>query len=331
MNRTTQMMAAILMMIFVASFSSCKKNEEKKDTTNTFSCDGETYRVLGGLQLFDGRSPANSNAVEVVLVGEEYSLIFSLFVPTSNKSLVAHNYQQNTNRAAYTVKSGMVVILDEEWEAELLYDIDNINIDVSVSSDSTYTINISGTVDGSPLTGNYTGALQWIDNTVSAAPGNAFNHHGESYAISQAAQMYMGSTPANTSGVALFFSDGYNEFMLIFFVPSNKDRLVAHSYAQNTNGAAYTTLEGSVGVDEGDGYEEQYAIDDVAVTVAQSGNIYTIDVSGSAGGSPFACHYAGELNWVDGSDEIWEWTAQSKSKARQPIFERLERRINAGQ
>jgi hypothetical protein len=321
-KKIVKMMAAIGLTLFAAMFTSCKKEQAEKDTRNTFVYDGETYAVAEGVQMFAGRVYPNANGVMLLLKSDEYVLALALLVPTNKDRLVAHNYAQDNTHNPYTVPEGAIGYFDENGEFDPVYEIENIDVDVSISEE-TYTVNITGTIDGSPLTGNYTGPLQWIDESFGQ---NNFSRGNYSYPISKAVQLFMGETPANTNGVALMLGDNSNVFVLIFFVPKNKDRLVAHDYEQNNNGTVYTTLDGSICNIDGNGeFEIVYGVENIDATVSLTGETYTINITGISDGLPFTCNYIGTSEWEDGSDQEWPWTAQNHSKTIdiRPLSERF--------
>ena len=168
-KKNFRMMTIVCMALFAAMFSSCKKDEDKKDDRNTFSYDGETYAVIEGVQLYTGKSSANSNGIILMLRSDQYVLGLMLFVPTNKDRLVAHSYVLNDTKAPYTVHSGAIGYIDGDGDFEPMYEIEDLDIDVSLSKE-TYTVNVSGAVDGSPLTGNYTGELAWSDRNDLSEP-----------------------------------------------------------------------------------------------------------------------------------------------------------------
>lgn len=170
------MMAAISLMLFAAMFSSCKKDDKKQeDARNTFTCDGETYSVNTAAQLFMGETPFNTNGVSLLLADDNgIGILLVLFVPTNKDRLVAHDYVQNNNGAAYTIGNAAIVEIDEDGNSDLLYEVEDVTAKVSLTG-GTYTINITGSVDDLPLTGNYTGELSWIDGSDEEWPWLAQN------------------------------------------------------------------------------------------------------------------------------------------------------------
>ena len=163
-KKTVQILSAICLLIFVGITSSCKKDDEKKVGQNVFVFGDENYSVVQAIQIYMGKSPGNSNGIMLWFHGEEYSIGVIALVPTTKDYLVAQNYYPNNNGEPYTVLSSVIGYANDDEEFELLYEIEDLSLNVS-QSNSTYIINLGGTVDGENLVGNYTGVMQMFDGS----------------------------------------------------------------------------------------------------------------------------------------------------------------------
>lgn len=165
------MMAGILLC--GSMLVGCEKKDNDDDdkiqtNTNEFSFNGEKVKVVGGEQHYYGHYEyygSDANNIDLYLFSEDLLIAFEMFVPNGKNELVAGTYTKKDTGQAFTFISGGGFTYNDNkdiWELE--YEATSANITVAVS-DKIYTLNINGVIAGKAFAGNYTGTLDWVDET----------------------------------------------------------------------------------------------------------------------------------------------------------------------
>lgn len=170
----------VLFMSF-ALLAACSKEEGDEGTqfaANKFQYKGKEITTSVGVQYFYGNYYSDeSNNLEVYIGGDnDFMLFLDLLLPNGSEKLVSGTYTMKESFQPYTICGGGVANLSTE---EMEYEIESGTIQVEVNGNN-YSVNVNCVLEGGvKLHGNYTGSLEWNDETEDGGGGTVEDGNGQ--------------------------------------------------------------------------------------------------------------------------------------------------------
>jgi hypothetical protein len=290
---------ALLLCIWVGS---CEEDDENPVKKNAFTFSGETHTAAEGIQQYYGHYEDfgdAANNISLIIPAGDLFIAFEMFVPNGETELVEGTYTKKKKVQPYAFIAGY--ILEEDFK-NVLYEIISGTVHIGVSQ-NTYTIDVDCTLDDdSKLTGNYTGPLEWYDESEDdrTYPGNLTVQTGsgetQTYHFGQGTQRRMSTTGGYLYMLTFLPVDG-NEFGVGFLLATTSATLPVGTYPTesgfgNTFGISTASLKlaGSAGI--------KNSSSNGSFTVAKNGTVYTLTFSYTTTDKPtetITGTYVGEL------------------------------------
>ena len=251
-NKAKSIFAIIAIMFLGGMIAGCDdgNNNNTSFTPNQFTHDGETFAVKNGAQVFYGHYDDygdESNNIDLYILGDDYMIVFEMFVPNESNRLVSGKYVKSGNYKPFTFVVG--VVFDNHTDDA--YELTECSINISVSGDK-YIIDIDGSFyDKTTLKGNFTGELIWEDQSGGAYPGvMTLNIDGETETVgfNEGTQLALGDSGNPGSYFLINFPGGNFKLSLSFRnADANATSLPAGTYtftgeAAREVGKAYAAL-----------------------------------------------------------------------------------------
>lgn len=200
-----------IFMFAAITITGCDKNEEP--ATNYLKYAGKTRSIAAAAQIFFGHYyNNNANAVTLAFQTDEHIVLFELFVSNSNTKLVSGTYVPNDNYQPFTISAGAIV----DGDGNIVYNMQTANVTIQQDG-STYTINVNGTLeDGTSINGQYTGQLNWVDESEDNPDSNFYTIDDGS--SQQDIELGTASQSNIVSGTNNIFMVSFSETFIVTFM-----------------------------------------------------------------------------------------------------------------